>query len=417
MTTDELATGLPWVERIAASFPSHDFVGFHREELPALLEQHVHLAIDDLRDVPPLAFRNEEGVTFTWIASADGVQVAEGDRDAATLVELRGDAFSDFVNELLTASGAISTGRARPVRGTKESWQRWEPAIRAIVDGRGIYGPDVLSTLIDRQGRPYELGHSFAADAPMDEMRDFFATMGYLHVRGVFDAGEIAILGNEVERARAGTTPGDGFSWWSVTSTGEQVVTRINHVERFSSALGEFAHDERLARFARLAGEDLRVADDRLDGPMVFVKNADVVQGNGNLVWHVDDGIGGHPVMCPLIQAGVQLDPANAANGQLMLLAGSHRYAKHWIAWGDEGDLPVVALDTEPGDLTLHDGDTMHSTPAPTSPDAGRRALYYKFAEPKTFEWIPPHCHYNDVLFRPDDSGRVAANASTWSTY
>ena len=43
--------------------------------------------------------------------------------------------------------------------------------------------------------------------------------------------------------------------------------------------------------------------------------------------------------MCPLMQAGIQLDPANAANGQLQLLAGSHRYAKHWVARGEEGDL------------------------------------------------------------------------------
>ena len=112
----------------------------------------------------------------------------------------------------------------------------------------------------------------------------------------------------------------------------------------------------------------MRVCDDRLDGPMVFIKNANVVKGNGDLGWHVDDGLGGHPVMCPLIQAGIQLDHANPANGQLLLLAGSHRYTKHWIAWGEEGELPVVALETEPGDLTLHYGDTMHSTPAPTAP-------------------------------------------------
>ena len=192
------------------------------------------------------------------------------------------------------------------------------------------------------------------------------------------------------------------------------MVTRINYLDRFSTPLLDLARDLRLARFAGLAGSGLRVCDDRLDGPMVFVKNANVVQGNGDLVWHVDDGIGGHPVMCPLVQAGIQLDPANAANGQLLLLAGSHRYAKHWVAWGDEGDLPVVALETEPGDLTIHYGDTMHSTPAPTSDDAGRRALYYKFAEPKTFDYVPAHCHYNDALFRSDDSGRVGARAATW---
>ena len=46
----------------------------------------------------------------------------------------------------------------------------------------------------------------------------------------------------------------------------------------------------------------------------------------------------------------IQLEPANAANGQLLVLAGSHHCAKHWLVWGDEGDLPVVALETQPGD-------------------------------------------------------------------
>jgi ectoine hydroxylase-related dioxygenase (phytanoyl-CoA dioxygenase family) len=189
-------------------------------------------------------------------------------------------------------------------------------------------------------------------------------------------------------------------------------VTRINYLGRHSSVLQALSHDPRLLRFARLAGPDLRVCDDRLDGPMVFIKNPNVVKGQGDLGWHVDDGLGGHPVMCPLLQAGVQLDRADSANGQLKVLAGSHRYTKHWIGWGEEGDLPEVALETEPGDLTLHYGDTMHTTPPPTAADAGRRVLYYKFAEPKTFDWVPANCHYNDALFRRDPDGRVASRAA-----
>lgn len=147
---------------------------------------------------------------------------------------------------------------------------------------------------------------------------------------------------------------------------------------------------------------------------MSFIKNADIVKGNGDLGWHVDDGLGGHPVLCPLVQVGIQLDVADAANGQLMVLAGSHRYTNHWLAWGDEGDLPVVRLETRPGDLTLHFGDTMHSTPPPTAADASRRVLYYKFAEPKTFAWIPAGCHYNDALFQVEaGTGRIGARATT----
>lgn len=55
----------------------------------------------------------------------------------------------------------------------------------------------------------------------------------------------------------------------------------------------------------------------------------------------------------------------------------------------------------------------MHTTPPPTGADAGRRVLYYKFAEPKTFERVPADCHYNDALFRPDARGRTASRAAT----
>ncbi|MCU1487035.1 MAG: hypothetical protein JWN67_3781 [Actinomycetia bacterium] len=413
MATDVAGTALPWIEAIGESFERRPFVAFHRGELPDLLDRHGRLVVDDLQGAPTLAFR-AEGATYSWTATPDGVRISEGDADAVVLVELSGSTFSDFVNELLTASGAVRTDRARVVRGELVDWQRWEPAIQSICSGRSIYGPEVWDTLVDRDGAPLDLGRSFAPDDPEDEMRHFLATAGYLHVRGVFTADEVARWGDEVEVCRTRTTPGDPFSWWSVNAAGEEVVTRINYLDRYSGMLLDVAHDARLERFARFAGSDLRVCDDRLDGPMVFVKNANVVKGNGDLGWHVDDGIGGHPVMCPLLQLGVQLDAANAANGQLLVLAGSHRYAKHWLAWGEETGLPVVALDTEPGDLTVHYGDAMHTTPPPTSDDAGRRALYYKFAEPKTFEWVPAGCHYNDALFRADASGRVGTRATTY---
>lgn len=169
-----------------------------------------------------------------------------------------------------------------------------------------------------------------------------------------------------------------------------------------------------MTELARLANAGYRVCDDRLDGPMVFIKSSNIIKGDGDLGWHADDGIGGHPVLCPLIQVGIQLDHTNPANGQLMILAGSHRYANHWPKWGEEDALPLVRIETEPGDVTLHFGDVMHSTPPPTGPDAGRRALYYKFSEQKTFDWVPTGSHYNDALFHADRTGKVATRAATY---
>jgi len=266
---------------------------------------------------------------------------------------------------------------------------------------------------VDRRGDALDLRCSFSADDDPDDVAHFFDAAGYVHLKGIFTTTEVERLGEEVEHVRTLTTPGDPWSWWSVNAAGEEVVTRINYLGRHSTLLQEFSFDERLARYARMADPALRVCDDRLDGPMVFIKNSNVVKGNGDLGWHVDDGIGGHPVMCPLIQAGIQVDHANAANGQLVVLAGSHRYTKHWYAWGAEGDLPTIALETEPGDLTLHYGDAMHTTPPPTADGAGRRALYYKFALPRTFAFIPEGAHYNDALFRVDSTGRLANRAAS----
>jgi hypothetical protein len=413
MGTDVTGSALPWVDAIANSFAPYDVVDFHRHQLPALVAERAALVIDDVLGVAPLAFRIDDGTTFTWMSDR-GVRAVEGDADAAVLVELSAATFSEFLHELLTASGAVRTGRARILRGELGQWQRWEPAIRALLTGRPIYSPAVWPTLLDRDGVPLALDRCFHVDDDREAMRHFLEVAGYLHVKAVFDPDEVSQLGTEVEHVRARTTPGDPFSWWSVNAGGDEVVTRINYLGRHSRVIAEFCFDPRLRHYAQLAGPRMRVCDDRLDGPMVFIKNSNVVKGNGDLGWHVDDGIGGHPVMCPLIQAGVQLDRADAANGQLLVLAGSHRYVKHWYQWGEETGLPVVALATEPGDLTLHYGDTMHTTPPPTAPGAGRRALYMKFSEPHTFDWVPAGCHYNDALFGADGEGRRANRATTW---
>jgi ectoine hydroxylase-related dioxygenase (phytanoyl-CoA dioxygenase family) len=83
-----------------------------------------------------------------------------------------------------------------------------------------------------------------------------------------------------------------------------------------------------------------------------------------------------------------------------MMIAGSHRGTSRLPRPDQTGGLPVVALDTDPGDVTVHFGHTLHSAPPPTDRSAsGRRALYLSFVPPVTFEMIGPGEGYNDVLF------------------
>src|SRR4026209_2489070 len=112
MATIGDATTLPWVDEIAASFPVHDFVSFHRSELPAVIARNGHLTGGDLRGAAPLAFRLADGLTFTYVATDESMRVVEGDHNAETVVEISEQGFSDVINELLMASGAVNTGRA-----------------------------------------------------------------------------------------------------------------------------------------------------------------------------------------------------------------------------------------------------------------------------------------------------------------
>ncbi len=396
-------------------FPLWDFLDFHRRELPKLVEKHGRLVINDLAGVAPLAFRSRDAVAFTYRPSARGIDVVDGTDGATTLIELDGEDFSDFFNEIYTASGLAHGQKLHFVRGGLQDLQRWEPALRGLFQGRPIWTSAESKHLVDADSNPLDLSRSFALEDSDDEMRAYLETAGFLHVRAVFSLEEVAAFGEEVDRVRDALEPGMGDAWWSTTLDGTQVVTRINYLDRWSELIKAACWNDRVQRFGCLLDPGFRVCDDRLDGPMAFIKNSNVAQGLGDLQWHQDDGLGGHPIMCPLMQVGIQLDYANAENGQLLVLAGSHRYSKHPLVWNEEGDNPVVRIVTSPGDVTVHYGDIFHTTPPPTGELAGRRVLYYKFAEQKTFDVIPAGAHYNDLLFRAGAGGRIATRADTWS--
>ena len=118
----------------------------------------------------------------------------------------------------------------------------------------------------------------------------------------------------------------------------------------------------------------------------------------------IDCGNGGHHLLCPMMNVGVQLDAASAETGQVHFLPGStnksvvgERPRKSWQSF---------AVDTQPGDITAHMGHTWHAAPPPSQPGAGRRAMYMSYHRPDLFELTGPYQAYNDVLFS-GGSGRI----------
>ena len=331
----------------------------------------------------------------------------EGEGGAGEVVaEMDQSAFSDFVNEMWSVFGLLYANRVRVTQGTFEHFAAWEPALQGLWFDRPIYSASTVDSLVDRSGRPLDLAQTFTLADDRDEMAHFLRTTGYLVVRGAFAASEIDGLNAMVAREKATAKAGDNRSWWATDADGHEVCCRLTYLGLRDTRFAALGDDPRLRDLMGLTGIDMLPCADRLDGMSVVIKNPSIVSGLSDLPWHRDCGIGGHFVLCPGLNIGIQLDAANAENGQLWFLAGSHRHATQSLTMDDIAGLPAVAVDAQPGDVTVHFGHVLHAAPPPRSPTAGRKALYVGWHVPAAFELIGPEQGYNDVLFM-QDGGRV----------
>ena len=385
-----------------------DFEEFHTRLVPGLLADGRGVAAGRyLGDGQTLALRLTAGPAYTYRSTGDDLDITAGE-DAATVVELAPDAFADLVSEAWSVFGLLYADRVTTPKGSFADFARWEAPLQALWFGRPIYGADTVAALVDGDDNPLDLLRSFSL-RDVEGAKDaagFLSATGFVVFEQVFDAPEIDALNAVVAEARAKAAPGDGRSWWATRSNGQEVCCRLTYMAKRSPAVARLAEDDRLAAIAALASDELLPCLDRLDGVSVVIKNPDVVTGLSDLPWHRDCGMGGHRILCPGLNVGVQLDHADAANGQLLYLAGSHHHAAQQLAASDLDGLPVVAVETEPGDVTVHFGHTLHAAPPPTSATAGRKALYVGYHVPEAFNAIGPGQSYNDVLVARD-AGRV----------
>jgi hypothetical protein len=388
-------------------FGAVDFDAFHRDELPARLEAAgAVFGRADAAVVRPLAFALTDGRSYTYVPREDRFSVVPGDGDAHTVIELTEGDWCDFRWELRSCFALFYADRLSVTRGGFGHLARWEPSLRFAFDGQPRWEVDEPPPVLDATGSPLDLSRTFTLDDEDDEIADFLNRAGYVHLRGVQTRDEIDALRSEVADGIAAARPDDLRSWWT-TVDGEEVCNRVNYLNQRSERIATLGDDERFGRIARLGGPDLRDARDRLDGNGVVIKVPGAETGLADLPWHRDCGMGGHPVKCPMLNVGIQLDAATAGAGQLHMIPGSHLGSSRMPSPVEAEALPTVALTTEPGDVTVHYGHILHAAPPPTDREApGRWALYLSFVPPVTFETIGPGQGYNDVLFTRD-AGRV----------
>jgi len=374
-------------------FPPLDFDAWHRDLRDRLATPIGQMAARDVRGVAPFAWRLADGRAYRFTPAGGELRIEPGD-DAPIVAVLEEPAWRDFVHEIATAAGLVYGGRVHFAAGGYADLERWEPALRALASGRPIFDPAAVAPR-DRDGSALDLGRAYRLDEPIDGLRHFLHEAGFALVRGVFSGDEIARLVEIVERRQAQATPGDGRSWWAKRSDGSQVLCRLIYLGPVEPAVAALGDDPRIRRLAALADEPLRIASDRSDGNSVVIKNADVVEGLSDLPWHRDCGLGGHPVKCPALNIGIQLDAASAERGRLHYAPGTRRASCHRA---DLARARTVAIDTEPGDCTVHFGDVMHAAPPPLGRGPGRRALYLTAMPERAFAHIPVGKSYNDTI-------------------
>ena len=178
-----------------------DVAEYCEEQLPKLLLEHGELAARGLRhlDLPPLALE-VDGTAYTFTPEDGTIVVRSGVDDGAIHVVLDQQSFSDLVQEVLTAT-ALTTARSVDIRhGTAVEFNDWDIVLRAMIDGRPVHEPGTI-TFQDRDGDPLDLHRSFTLDDDDAEMAHFLAEAGYLHLRGWFDAAEMDVISDDIDRA------------------------------------------------------------------------------------------------------------------------------------------------------------------------------------------------------------------------
>ncbi len=216
--------------------------------------------------------------------------------------------------------GLAMTSRVQLTAGNINDWIGWEPVLRALFDGRKVHETgDVTFSGLD--GTPLALDRSFTLDDDREEIAHFLREAGFLHIRGVFDDGEMAAVSADIDEWIGRATPDDGESWWAEDEEGLSQAVRVLSFYR------EVCGSARRCRNRPLpmaCGPDRRRPPPRWRGR--GSRHAlGIVKGLSDLPWHKDCGQGRHSYMCNSMTTGISVTGADRVSGALGVIPGSHR--------------------------------------------------------------------------------------------
>jgi hypothetical protein len=344
--------------------------------LPDALAVHGDLAGRGVayKELPGLGL-DTDGTCLTLRLSEGSLVMETGLDHAGVVAALPADALSDLVQDVQSAMGLAMTSRVKITAGNINDWIGWEPALRALLDGRKVHETGDV-TFTDLDGDELDLERSFALEDDHEDMANFLEQAGFLHIRGVFDEDEMAAIGADVDEWIAKATPDDGESWWAVDDRGLNQAVRVLFFYDKSEALREAVNGDRYSWIGDLTADGHRHRR-TAEG---LVKPLGIVRGLSDLPWHKDCGQGRHSYDCNGLTCGISVTGADRTSGALGVIPGSHR-ANTMAAGRDPNlDLQPMLLETRTGDVTVHCSDTLHRAHPPI--EQPRKVVYSGFGLP-----------------------------------
>jgi len=382
-------SSLDYRTRPARRVRSLEPAGFFTRELPDLLRHNGASAAPAARrtGLPPLTLEID-GRAWTLVPATRTVRVVEGRGDAALVVRLDAAALADLVDDYKSTLGLSIAGRTELLRGDGAAFVAWDPVLRAALDGRPAFEPGSIS-LDGPGGTSLDPEQRFPPDADPAELRAFLQTAGFLCIEGVFTAEEMRGVAEDLDRALESARPDDGASWWVRTRDGAHRPSRILDFLQQSPALRALLAEDRFLSLGAIAGEGHVHSDsfgEHFTEPSAegLVKAGGVTEGISDLGWHKDCARGGHSRFCCGLTMGIAVTDADEESGELRVVAGSHRANLPGAGLADDVDLPIVALPTRAGDVTIHCSCTLHEARPPIARE--RKVVYTGFGLPPKFD-------------------------------